>query len=82
MIFRKIVEEGDVLQNCQQILPGVCKALGKAGKDRKNERDWPTQTPKLAMTFVHLAFCNFPPTNPLLLLIYLLGYVLYGGLII
>ena len=72
-----IVQGRDVLQNCQKILSGICKALTEAGW--KKERDWPTQTPRF-VTFVHLPFCNFWPTNPLLLLIYLLGYALYRGL--
>ena len=33
MIVRKIVGGRDVLQNCQQILPGFCKARREAGKD-------------------------------------------------
>lgn len=76
MIVRKIVGR-DVLQNCQQILPGICKALREACKDWKKERDWPTRTPTF-VTFVHLLLCNFQPINTLLLLICLLRYVLYG----
>ena len=72
MIVWKFVEGRDVLQNCQQILPGICKALREAGKDWKKECDWPTQIPTF-LTFVHLLFCNFQSTGPFLLLIYLLA---------
>ena len=47
MIAGKIIEGRDVLQNCEQILPDVCKALREAGKDWEKELDRPTQTPKL-----------------------------------
>ena len=47
----------------------------------EKERDRPTQTSTF-VTFVRSPFYHFRPSNHLLLLICLLGYVLYGGFII
>ena len=44
----------------------------------EKERDRATQTPTF-MTFVQSPFYHFRPSSHLLFLIYLLGYVLYGG---
>ena len=49
--------------------------------EKERDRGRPVQT-HMFMIFVHLPFYHFRPSDPLLLLIYLFGYVLYGDLII
>ena len=68
------------------LLTKSCLAFVKLlGSIREAGKDWKknvTGLHRLLRSFVHLPFYNFPPSDPLLRLIYLLGYVLYGGFII